>query len=512
MDCFLPDDVTPIAILAQPSGSLLSQLNAAAANNIFANIANNNLGQLYIETDPQIMTSAQRAALVTVQTITTADYEGQLELERLTSTNNSIVELECNVYNGYKTRAVYSRAPGNTGLMFGGYDAPSNYAAVDQTECNRLAGCLLAIRNPQYDAFSVTIGQNRLIDIAPAQYCEISVATADTPRGIVIANQKIIPRNVQYKIEGGYYKTVLNFEFATSPRDGLPYYPPQPANNNVVPVEPEPSGFGDFPSPETDFPDVIPNPVVTPPDCKTSTDVTNAPANQFALTWSKPQLLGTGATEADRTASAWCPCAIRKSDSVYKTSIYISGYFQGVDNASVHVYGVKGGTRIITATCGVGLYGINATFAPAAAIVVDGFEIVLDAGTGFIAGDEIASGTVLATDETGYAFTTNVGSYYCVDEVGGAWTTVPDDGARHGLMISPIGALSDDTLFAESLVGTYFRKYYVAPDAAMRVLVNDASLPFTTNEGSMDYILRDATSAPRIANLNFCNLNNVCAA
>jgi len=375
MDCFFSGDTALLEIITQPSGTLLSQLQNVALNTIFAVPRVNNIGQLYIQIDAQMMNSTAKSALTTVQTITTEDYEGALEIVRMTSGEVSMIELQCNTYDGVKTLPVYGRAPGNVGKNYGRMDAPSNYSAASQAECNRLAGCLLAINNPDYAPLEITLAhQNRLIDIAPAQYCQISIAAGDTLRGVVLTNQKLIPRSVEYVLAGGFYKTKISFELAVTPVDGISYYPPQPVDETVPGYDTGISGFGSFPSPETTFPTFVPGvEVVTEDDCKTDTD---AASNNFSLNFDQSTIR---ADEADTSANAYFPCAIRIGTATHGTQIHVTAYWIGNALDYVHLYGIADGERVIEATmdshAGDTAYF---SFSPLAAVDVDGFELYLE--------------------------------------------------------------------------------------------------------------------------------------
>jgi len=527
MDCFLTGDETLIDLLAQPAGSLYAQLEAAGANTIFTTARVNSLGQLFVEVDPQMMTSTQKAALITVMTITTADYETPLDIDRLTSGSQAMVELQCNSYDGVTVYPVYSRAPGNIGKRFGEFANPTNYYAADQDECNRRAGCLLAIANPQYTPLTVVLAhQNRLIDIAPAQYCQISIAAGDTIRGVVLTNQKLIPRRVTLNIQGGYYKTECEFELASSPTDGISYFPPQQQDDTIMDgIEFDPlsfDGIGAFPSPNLDIPAALPSiQISTPPDCKTSTYYMDAPPNSFGLNWDTNYISGGG----DRIASAYFPCAIRRGDAQHKTSIYIAGSFNGNAKNYTTVYGVKGGARVITATSNFTNSGGYATFNPVASVDVDGFEIELDESSVGL-GDIISTGTVDSKNESGLVISgLDIGYYYAFESAGGPYYVAGDWRYSYQFQINKSGRIGysnfnwDGPMYATQLpagtenleiIGTYYGRVYFTASAEsinFRVYDNPAG-QWYNNSGTLGYILY-ATSGS--INFSHSAVRNVCA-
>lgn len=362
MDCFFTGDTTRIKIFAEPGGALKDQLDAIA-NKIFAKPLVNSYGQLFVEVDAQIIADAARDALPVVMDITKPDWISPLEVERVTTPKTAMVELGAvSDYDGTTSAPIYSRAPGLSGKAHGQINSYSNYVIVDQDECNRIAGCLLAVENNEYEPLEMNLSaNNRLLDIAPRMYCTVSIAEADTTRGIVISGARLIPRKVELEWDKESFSlaTVVTFEFEAIGVDGVEYNPPTVTDDNVD-MSIDMDGV-DFPGMDDWFPPTSPPEVITP--CSSFVH------NSFTLTWSPNVITGAGPL----ISKAYFPCVLRATGSY----IIIPVVFYADAAAHFAVYGVKDGARVITGTLTVGRPTV-VNFTPASNLEVDGFEIEID--------------------------------------------------------------------------------------------------------------------------------------
>ncbi len=372
MDVFLTGLTDRMKILPASSSSLLSQVNSMAEV-VFAKALVNSYGQMFINIDPQILDSTDRAALTTVMDITSADYEAPLNIERNLQGKTAMVELGAGIYDGNNSFAVFSRAPGNTPVSFGDISSFDNYFVSTQAECNRIAGALLASDNNPYEPLDINFPANiRLLDIAPAMYCTITTSSASNPRGIALTAQKLIPRSVSYSFDNGILRISASFELATSPTDGIDYFPPTVEDNNLD------SDFDlnglDFPGLDDWFPPFDPSPVVAP--C--AGDISNS----FSLAWSPITLNGE---VGPYISKAYFPCWIRAVGGTLTTRITLSAFYGGDAASNFSIFAIKDGSRVLTGT--LAPYGVgqntylSATFSPLSDLQVDGFEIELDAST-----------------------------------------------------------------------------------------------------------------------------------
>ena len=526
MDIFFTGDTTRVKVLAQPGGSLLNQINAIAAHTLFAKALVNNLGQMFIEIDQQLIPYADRASITTVMDITTADYIPPIDIERNTTTKTSMVEFSAyQEYNGVSQRQVYSRAPGRIGKLHGGISSFSNYVIADQDEANRMSGALLAMENYEYSAFDLDMGaNNRLIDIAPRQYCTMTIAEADNPRGIALSAARLIPRKVvyNYDAESGALTTSGVFEVETIGVDGVSYYPIDIGEDDT-PIDI--GDIDDFPIDDIDFPD---DPIDVGTPCA------DGVSNHFSLSWDITELRGEDSTKL--SAKAYFPCMIRADGSVYETSLNLPGTWFGDAPTHYNVYGILGGSRVITGTVTHNKGGNVAQFNPLSDTQVDGFEVLLEAGLGsdleYVVEDIVETGTVAATNDTFLLSTAvTVGNYYSLNAWGGPWkkeSTWPNEydfiagcGAQitgsTGIGLAStsssttafhldVGTLGIEAYALNSLYGLVI---FQATDTAVGFVVADTVK--SDNIGSLGYTLRNVTANGRRILLGGAVLHNVCA-
>jgi hypothetical protein len=419
MDCFFTGDENHHKILVQPGGFLKDQLSALASEKMFANVLVNNYGQLFVEVDTQIIDSTARAALPVVMDITKPDWIGALDLERVTTPKTAMVELAAvSDYQGGITRPIYARAPGNTPHPHGSISSYNNYVIYDQAECNRIAGCLLAMENNEYEPLEINLSaNNRLLDIAPRMYCTISVAESDTLRGIVVSSARIIPRKVdlEWDKESGALLTTATFEFEAIGADGIEYFPPTVEDNNLDSGI-EMNGL-DFPG-MGGFPTTVPPEVITP--CNRFI------GNSFTINFSPRVLTGSSSILISK---AYFPCTVRATGGLAgETHIDLQYRVSGDAAAHITCYAVSGESRVLTGAW----VGNTITFSPASDIAVDGFEIELDAGAGAII-SKYEPGAIIETGISGVATTKTIDEtkYYCIEGYAGYWIKYPGATTRY---------------------------------------------------------------------------------
>lgn len=534
MDVFLTSLTDRMKILPASSSSLLSQVNSMAEV-VFAKALVNSYGQMFINIDPQILDSTDRAALTTVMDITSADYEAPLNIERNLQGKTAMVELGAGIYDGNNSFAVFSRAPGNTPVSFGDISSFDNYFVSTQAECNRIAGALLASDNNPYEPLDINFPANiRLLDIAPAMYCTITTSSASNPRGIALTAQKLIPRSVSYSFDNGILRISASFELATVPTDGIDYFPPTVEDPNL---DDGLSDFGDFnidfPALNTDFGETVPPEVTLPCNRELS--------NAFSLNFS-PRVL-TGST-SELISRVYFPCTIRATGGeAGDTRVILYHHSEGDAETNYAMYAVLGGARVLS-----GVKSGNAWyFSPVSDTIVDGFEIELTAGEGASVTKYIA-GKVIETGDYGISPTVwEVGKYYSIEPYTGHWTaTFPaqvvglkfynvwnttNSGYTAGIGYSPLGAgdgfglANGEFLFVERasyamvwspgtdtniFTGKYARGYFKRGTGTLSISASSTGtlgLAYV----NMRWALREAQAIGRQITIGGATLLNVCA-
>jgi|GEM_PF-4464745 len=365
VDVYLSGNTTRIKSVAT-NGTLWDQL-VSMSEKIFATPLCNQFGQLYVEVDSQYLPDAARDALPVIMDVTKADIvAGTLRIERTTVTKKSMIELGgVGPYDGSAAPPLHSRAPGTAPVVYGSPDAPTNYIFADQDDCNFKAGCVLAVENLAYRLSFELAQNNNLISICSLQYLTITLPEVDTPRGIVLTNARLIPRNVSWRRdrEVGAINTVLECDMEAIGVDGITYYPPQPPQDNLMDGFGD-FGFDDFPAFDDEFP-----PQINPQDLNDCAQ--DVPTGPYTLYWDKSVLYGNSVDEADRTATAYFPCTIRPDSFIHETSI-IPGlkFFNGaLENTTL--YAIKEGANVLSIPLDGGeISGISS-------VDVDGFRVVL---------------------------------------------------------------------------------------------------------------------------------------
>ena len=512
MDCFFTGDTTRQKIFALPGGPLLDQLKEIAGK-IFATPLANNYGQMVVEVDSQLISSADRSALPVVMDITKVDRKDGLEIQR-NQEKVAMVELGAYTYDGTTLLDIHSRAPGNTGGIFGDIDSYNDYMIVDQDECNRISGCLLSARNGEFDPLEIPFPTLiKLFDICPRMYATITVLAVDNPRGLALTTARLIPRTVKYVEDAsGVYSTEVTFEIETIGVDGVTYVPPMVADNGIENYDiGDLGGFGniDFPNSALGsyFPDSIPPSLLSAP-CTSQW-------NSYNASWDKPELRGDS---ADRIAKIYFPCKVRPKSYNFASpsKLTINGTRHGDSAAHLTLYGVKGGARVVTADS-------NFEFDPVTPIEVDGFELELDTGLGsivqYIPGEIYATGTInsQATHRVHQVVIPN--TYMSFEDTGGPWY---HNGAPQ---YSGVGTWANDSyvngappfgppsLFAENVDATHVRRYgYMDSFSEVYFFVQqyDYSENPTHNSGSLGYIIRYASVNGRRITLTSAIVQNIC--
>jgi len=537
-DCFLPQVLIMAKIFANPAGSLLTQLKNILASKRLGYIACNNYGQVFFENQAQIEQDITRSAYPVVMDLTPQDWSDTIEINKINPTV-SMVELSGFLFGGTTESEVFSRAPGLAiGKRYGDISSSNNLALESQDECNRIAGCMLAWKNNEYENLDVALtSNNRLFDIAPNMVARLTIGADETPRGISLTNRRLYPRRIEYIFDGGVILTKINFEFETSSAgDGITYIPPSGNLTSSPNMEMPEIAAVDMPSIDlgANFPTVEPPTVETP--CAENKE------NSFALPLDIETLDGNLAETL--ISRAYFPCTIRGSGD----SVIIFNFLSYGDALSnISVFAVKDGARVLTATVSSvvdeqidstptmrrGL--LYAEFAPAQNMAVDSFEIVLAAGVGsdigYVAKDVFATGSFDAADANGSAdIAITVGTLYSVENFGGPWQgdQTPLPAMQYAYKISvtsgsiwsqvygwyqPAGG--EDYRLAHGLLpyesgGEYIIRVFRVDGTDEKIRVAAGSDTFADNSGSMSFSLRNVEITGRAITLTG-GIHNVCA-
>ena len=236
LDFTLTGDSRQISVFDAPPGSLWRQIDNAARQTILARPCCDRFGRLFVEIDSQFLAVADRAAIPTVQTILKTDMHGRVSFARTTVAPTSMLDLSGVAYSNGDDDVYFALSPGRVFKRYGSPERMDRVALTNQADTNTLAGLVLGNRNNVYPAINAELAaNNRAFDVCPHQYGVISVEAGDTERGIVLTDEKIIARRVNFSYDDrvGTLLTAVEFEAYTTADIGItgdaPATPPSPS-------------------------------------------------------------------------------------------------------------------------------------------------------------------------------------------------------------------------------------------------------------------------------------------
>lgn len=525
-DVYLTGDTRKAYVLQAPSASLWEQVNTLANQTILARAVCDRYGRLFVSINEQYVSVGSRAATI-VQALTKPDWVERVDITRHIIGTCANVDASGVAYDGSISTPLFSKASGKTFRHFGRLEKQDQLLVADQTGLNELAGLILAQRNNEYPAVDVNlIGNNRMIDIAPAQCVTLTIATGDTPRGIAFTDKKFYPRRVEYRMEQGtgYLSCSLELEAETSGPAGITIIPPIPGTVNIPPLPPIPP-LDPFTSPwiPNAPPEIPPEPPGVPDDACPLDSVPNGPFNLYM-----------GGTTLASLGSKYgmLPCKVRSSSHTYKSAYLIQGTFykkiagqwvETTDDDWYTLYALDAsGARILTATRDAltNNYQRTGYFNPPAATNVSGFELAITASslgtiTGVDAYDWDTGGwhtRVGPATDTHYALSatgirvTRTAYHVSASLIGGMHTTFVLKGyhanptwqtlinsfhvTESGQGLSEIDYehryVQNDGGLAMSSAGSYVTKYYGSPYPSLATWADVGVLPYSISTAAPD--------------------------
>jgi hypothetical protein len=200
MDVRVTGDEREILAFEAPLASLWHQMQAAAEGAILARPLCDRYGRLFVEVDTQYMPS--RVSVPTVQALTSVDWIGQVDIDRIIVPEVGQVNLSGALYSGGTGIPLFSLSPGHVPYDTGDVKVMDNLALSGQSQANTLAGLALGRERNEYPEFNVNLASNhRACDICPVQYLTLTVAEGDTLRGIELTNHPIVPRSISFNYD-----------------------------------------------------------------------------------------------------------------------------------------------------------------------------------------------------------------------------------------------------------------------------------------------------------------------
>lgn len=240
MDVYNSGNTTQMEGTIAGIASIWAQVNQPVSSRMLMRMGVDRYGRYFLMNDPQLLPTASRTGIVTVQALTGDDFGNKVDIKRVVTSPLAMVNIISLVGISTDTIAM-SRAPG--ALVYKRYGENKSYENCqvnNQDEANVLSGMLLAKGNNEYPEITVELAENnRMFDIVPAMYATMSVSGSQNARGISFTNMKCLPKRIDYNIdaEKGYLTVQMVLEGETSGAAGVTVtMPPEPIWN--FPVQP----------------------------------------------------------------------------------------------------------------------------------------------------------------------------------------------------------------------------------------------------------------------------------
>ena len=243
LDFLVTGDTKLIEELPSPgSTSIWEQINTFAYQSLLAKPIPDILGALYIMVDANLTPKASRSGIPVVMSLTKADMQKELTIQRSPVPKCALVDLSGAVFNGSTNTSIFSLAFGQTYGHFGTVMTVDRLALASQAQSNELAGLVMGQQNNNLPQISGKFGGNvRMIDVAPRQFVNFHLDAADSPREVEI-DCHVILRHLSVDIDMKTGVVTRNFEFEaetfpTIAVKGLaPTIPPTPSPSPPPPV------------------------------------------------------------------------------------------------------------------------------------------------------------------------------------------------------------------------------------------------------------------------------------
>lgn len=201
-DVFLPSYALYKKLFKFQEGSLYAQ-GQSLADSIFAGVTANRAGQVYVEQDIQALDAAGRAAISELTEIESGDWREKLVIPRRHKKALAGVKLRGYYFNGETLVPYCSIAPSKIRDDSGSGVAPYDGIVVDsQAMANLYSGRRLAGANVDPSEVRLQLAGNySVVDVVPQYWLTMDLAEADTPRGHVWTNRRLVPRQVVNNID-----------------------------------------------------------------------------------------------------------------------------------------------------------------------------------------------------------------------------------------------------------------------------------------------------------------------
>jgi hypothetical protein len=299
-------------------GSLWEQIKQVCGSAQYI-INSDRCGRVYGGIDPALRRASERSGIPVVMDITKADWADEMVIHEQTE-KVSLLEIK-GIRDDTPEERLISRAPGYLPRYGGDWRVIDWLVFDNQEHANFLSGQMLAVLNNRFEV-EVALGMNnRFIDICPAQYVTLTLASGDTPFGAIFNAAKFFPRRVEYQFEDGGIRTKVILEKEVFGSPGVTIIPESPGGDeNLVPDEPRLPNYPLFPPPRSDWPEYAPPPVENVDDCLSG--------NMFVGPYILTPPIRVLDTEEIAETEIYIPCKLRDGTVDHKSMVAITGYMR----------------------------------------------------------------------------------------------------------------------------------------------------------------------------------------
>jgi len=222
--------------------SLYDAVNKFLQSAIIGELVADRQGALWAEVDPAGTTAARTAFPVNMQ----MGYQDWMNTPQLTMREYrevSYVTMGGVAYSGRTgTSAAYlACAPGISPSYRGKVASEIEGTVIlSQSQLNQLVGNWFAENNSTYPQLTLEMAGNyRNLDIAPVEATQVSIASKDTPRGVVLVNEPFHNVSMEWKYDGETSRLYANKYELAQLQNGIPgdtIVIPPVSNINIPPI------------------------------------------------------------------------------------------------------------------------------------------------------------------------------------------------------------------------------------------------------------------------------------
>lgn len=244
LDFYKSGDTRYASAFEVPTQSLWAQIKEIAFTSIFANPCCDRYNRLFLEVEPQYIPVDERT-WIEVMTLTDVDWEEEIGIKRVIVNPTSLLDASGVAIEAPNSIAkpIFSLATGHLMTRYGDIETIERLLLSTQAQSNELTGLIMGRKNNPFGIFEINLSaNNRMIDIAPRQYLNLTIAAGATLRGIEY-DGRVIPRAVSLNWDEriGFFQTTITAEpesFPTLAIDGDPPTPVEPPPPSPPPPPP----------------------------------------------------------------------------------------------------------------------------------------------------------------------------------------------------------------------------------------------------------------------------------